>query len=256
MTATPSVSVIVPTWNDACRPLEALTSVRSQTHEDWEALVVDDGSATDVQTALANGIAALNDPRIRLLQRRRNGGPAQARNLGIRLARGRYLAFLDADDLWHPEKLARQLAAMQASGAALSCTAYENLNERTGRRSLRVPPEMPAYEALLGHNTIGCSTVILDRVQIGRSYFPDIRMRQDFAHWLRLLRQGVLVQGLADPLTTRRLHARALSANKLRAALYTWRMYRDIEGLDFPVRLRCFLVYATGGLLERVLRRG
>lgn len=247
----PTVTVVIPTYRDSVRILDALQSVIAQTRGDWEAVVVDDGSPEDVQAQIATGVAGLGEGRIRLVMSRKNRGPARARNLGMRLARGRFVAFLDADDLWHPDKLAVQLAAMP--GAALSCTTYENADEETGARSERVPPARLTYEGTLRANAIGCSTVILDRAVLGRSYFPDIRMRQDFAHWLKILRAGHVVIGLPEALTTRRIHPGGLSANKLRAVRYTWLMLRRIEGLS-ALHAGYIMVYQVFGGLLRKLR--
>lgn len=244
--------MVIPTYNDPRRVLQAIDSVRAQTVSHWEAMVIDDGSNPEAQQEIAAAITARADPRIKLFLSRKNRGPARARNLCIRLARARFIAFLDADDLWLPDKLAQQLAVMSQSAAAMSCTAYRNLDERTGASSLRVPPATITYAQLIRHNTIGCSTVVLDTAQLGKTYFPDIRMRQDFAHWLRLLRRPLEVVGLAAPLTTRRTYAGSLSANKLRAAYFTWRMYRDVEGLARLPTLQHFLHYMGAGVLRRL----
>lgn len=246
-----SVSVVIPSYNDAPRLAQALASVRAQSFDDWEAIVVDDGSNPQTQSAIRALASELDDPRIRFVLSRRNRGPARNRNIGIRLARHRFVAFLDCDDLWQPEKLSQQLKAMVGSGAALSCTAYRNLDEESGAQSLRCPPAEIRYEDLLGHNSIGCSTVIMDRDLLGRSYFPDIRMRQDFAHWLRILRAGQRAIGLPEALTTRRIYAGSLSAGKPRAAWYTWRMYRDVMGFGPLTAARYFWRY-----FRRALRGG
>ncbi len=249
--STPRVSVVIPTYQDPDRALEAVASVLAQDLADWEVILVDDGSVKRDQVRVAEGLAQLGDARLRYVPSQRNRGPARARNLGIRLAHGRYLAFLDADDLWHPTKLSHQLSAMQNARAAISCTAYENVTIATGERRMRIPPAQISYAQLLRQNSMGCSTVMLDRQIIGRSYFPDIRMRQDFAHWLRILRSGHQALGLPDALTERRLFAHSLSSNKIRAAWYTWRMYRDIEKFGVWRAGRCFGAYALGGLFPQ-----
>ncbi|MHA3916648.1 glycosyltransferase family 2 protein [Halovulum sp. GXIMD14793] len=243
MPATPSVSVIIPTYKDPVRVIEAIESVRAQGIDDLEIIVVDDGSGEEVQTQIAQNIAALDDKRIRPVLSGKNRGPGRSRNIGLRLARGRYLAFLDSDDLWRPEKLTKQLAAMASSNAVLSCTGYENLDEATGQVSSRIPPAEMRYETILYGNPIGCSTVILDREKVGRSYFPDLPMRQDYAHWLSLLRRGHGAIGLPELLTTRRIVSTALSANKLKAARHTWRVFRNEEKMGLLKSLRCFTGY-------------
>ncbi|MEL6682520.1 MAG: glycosyltransferase family 2 protein [Pseudomonadota bacterium] len=247
----PQVSVVIPTYCDPQHTLEAIASVRAQDMADWEAIIVDDGSDAASRSNLSAKISALCDPRLRYVPSSRNRGPARARNLGIRLARGRFLAFLDADDLWHPEKLRLQRSAMQEVGLGLSCTAYENVDLQTGHRTVRVPPSRITYNRLLYRNTIGCSTVMIDRMRIPRSYFPEIDMRQDFAHWLAILKHGEMALGLTTPLTQRRQFPTSLSANKHQAARYTWRMYRDIEGFGYLRAGWYFMGYALSSVLAR-----
>lgn len=240
------VSVIIPSYNDAPRLAQALASVQAQTLTDWEVIVIDDASRD--QAAIQAVVAACDDPRIRLCLSTRNRGAGRSRNLGIRLAQARYIAFLDCDDLWEPDKLSAQLAFMRTGAFDLTCTAYRNLDEAAGHTSVRRPPPRIVYDDLLGHNVIGCSTVMLDRSALGRSYFPDIRMRQDFAHWLLILRAGHIGAGMTDVLTIRRTYRGSLSAHKPRAAWYTWRMYRDVIGLDLLPAARHFARYAWRGL--------
>lgn len=251
----PLISVVIPTYRDPVHTLEAIASVRAQDTADWEAIIIDDGSGPAAQATLGAAINALADPRLRYVPALRNRGPARARNLGIRLARGRFLAFLDADDLWLPGKLRLQLGAMQQTVQGLSCTAYENIDMATGKRQVRVPPVTTTYRQLLYRNTIGCSTVMIDRALIPRSYFPDIDMRQDFAHWLSILKRGETALGLTAPLTQRRQFATSLSANKQQAARYTWRMYRDIEGFGYLRAGWCFAGYVLSAVLTRRSRQ-
>lgn len=247
----PVISIIMPSYNAPQITAEAVISVRTQDHTKWELIIIDDGSTPDNQVILNALISAFEDTRIRLVLSKKNRGPARARNLGVRLAQGRYVAFLDADDLWLPTKLSVQLSALQQTGVALSCTAYENISVTTNQSSYRTPPEKITYDQLLLKNTIGCSTVMFDRARLGRSYFPDIKMRQDFAHWLKILRQGGYALGLRVPLTQRRQFVGSLSANKVRAAWYTWRMYRDIEGFDLWQAARCFSAYTWTGIFPQ-----
>lgn len=243
------VSVIIPNYNNTRRLGEALASVQVQTVSALEIIVIDDGSC-DAQS-VEQVVADFADPRIRLYMSRRNRGAARSRNIGIRLARGDFIAFLDCDDLWAPEKLERQLDVMRETGAVFSCTAYRNVEEETGKASVRTPMARVSYKGLVGSNCIGCSTVMLKRSVLGRIYFPNIRMRQDFALWLKILQSGHVATGLPDVLTTRRTYKGSLSANKLRAVWYTWRMYREIMGFTRSQALRHFATYLCRGVLGR-----
>lgn len=242
------VSVVVPSFNQPDRLRRAVKSIRAQSFPRWEAIVVDDGSERKHQLAIRDFLSELNDDRIRAFFSSKNRGPARARNLGIRLSRGRYIAFLDNDDAWEPEKLSLQIRHIQSAGAYLSCTAYRNCTEDLVELSLIEPTPELSYPALLEHNIVGCSTVMLDTEQGGKTYFPDIALRQDFAHWLAILREGRKGRGLAEPLTTRYVHEASLSRNKFRAARYTWHVYRQLEALGLWRSTWVFLHYALKGL--------
>lgn len=227
--ADPLFTVVTPTRNAAATLGEAVASVRAQTCPDWELLLVDDGS-TDGSAALARGFAD-RDPRIQALRLDAPRGAAAARNAAIRAARGRYIAFLDADDRWRPGKLAAQGAAF-AAGASLVFTAYQRI-DREGRPLSRVdvPPRLTYAEALKG-NAICCSTAAYDTGVFGRAEMPDLPRRQDYGLWLTLLRRIPEAKGLPEVLLDYRVTPGSLSGNKLAAAAATWRVYREVAGLS------------------------
>ena len=243
MTA-PLVSVVTPAWNAAATLPATLASVLAQTRPDWELLVADDGS-TDASPAIAAAWAA-RDPRIRPLPGPRQG-PAAARNRAIRAARGRFLAFLDADDCWRPEKLARQLAFMEREKSAFSFTAYRRV-DAAGRDlgTVRAPAAV-GYAGLLKGNVIGCLTAVVDTARFGKVEMPPLPLRQDYALWLALLRQGGEAHGLNEVLADYRVVPGSLSASKFRAARGTWAVLRA-EGLPLPRALWCFGHYAAASL--------
>jgi teichuronic acid biosynthesis glycosyltransferase TuaG len=248
----PRVSVITPVWNAAATLEETVASVRAQSLSDWEMLLVDDGS-TDGSAALIAHLAA-EEPRIRALATGVNGGAGVARNLGIRAARGRYIAFLDADDRWRPEKLSHQIGFMAARGHALVFSAYRRMDV-AGRPGavVGVPASgQVGYDELLKRNVIGCLTAVYDTALLGKVEMPDIRRRQDYALWLRLLRRIPAAYGLPEVLADYRVGAGSLSGNKLVAAGATWRLYRDIEKLSPPRAAYCFAHYATQAALDRL----
>jgi teichuronic acid biosynthesis glycosyltransferase TuaG len=247
--APPAVSVITPVWNAAATLLETVASVRAQTRPDWELILVDDGS-TDGSRALAESLAVA-DPRIRLLGWAGNRGAAAARNAGIRAARGRFIAFLDADDLWRPEKLARQIGLMEAEGHPFTFSAYARIDAAGRALGVVTPPARVSYASALKGNPIGCLTAVYDARVLGRLEMPDLRRNQDYGLWLRILKR-VEGRGLAEVLADYRVARGSLSANKLIAARATWRVYRELEGMP---RLRAgwyFLNYAVKGLMRRV----
>ena len=247
----PAVSVITAAHDAEATLAAAIGSVRAQTDPDWEMLIVDDAS-TDGTKELAAAWAA-RDPRIGVIARAENGGAAAARNEGIRAARGRFIAFLDADDRWRPEKLARQRAFMDARGAALSFTAYRR-EDGAGRDLglVRVPAAVD-YATLLKGNVIGCLTAVYDTRHFGKVEMPPLRKRQDYGLWLKLLRAGGVAHGLDEVLADYRVAPRSLSGNKLAAARGTWRLYREAEGLPLPRAAWCLAQNLAHGLRKRGL---
>jgi glycosyltransferase involved in cell wall biosynthesis len=224
------VSVITPVWNAAATLAATVASVRAQGVADWEMWLIDDGS-TDGSRELAARLAA-EDPRIRPLALGSNQGTAAARNAGIRASRGRFVAFLDADDLWRPEKLEVQLGYMHRTGAPLTFSAYRRID--AGGRPLGIVPA-PArltHAELLRGNAIGCLTAVYDSAALGRVEMPPLRRRQDYGLWLRLLAQGGVAHGLPQVLADYRVRPGSLSADRLAAAGATWRLYREVAGLS------------------------
>lgn len=220
----PLVTVVTPVWNAAAFLGEAAASVRAQTRGDWEHLLVDDGS-TDGSRAAAAALAAA-DPRVRLLAWDDNRGAAAARNAGIRAARGRYIAFLDADDRWHPEKLARQVAYFERSGAGLVFSAYRRIDPAGRPLGVVAVPARIDRAGLLRGNVIGCLTAVYDTARFGRVEMPPLRRRQDYGLWLRLLEGGGEAHGLAEVLADYRVRPGSLSSQPLGAAAATYALYR------------------------------
>ncbi len=240
----PDVSIVMPAFNAQATIADAIRSVIAQSHASWELIVADDASrdATfDIARRMAEG-----EPRMRVLRLPTNsGGPAAPRNAAIAEARGRHIAFVDADDRWLPQKLARQLAAMAASGAQLSCSAYDVVNEHGHKIGHFQPPALATYDDLLKCNTIGCLTAIYDSHALGRRFFPECG-HEDYALWLEITRQGVAIQGLNNTLATYRQVAGSVSSNKLNVGRYFWNIYRNREGFSVPrsatMCLRYFLL--------------
>ena len=242
-TGSPTVSVIMPAYNVQAYLEDAIRSVMNQTFQDWELVVVDDTSTDNTPNILQ--ALAKEEPRLVVERLAKNRGVGYCRNRALELAKSRFVAFLDSDDRWHPEKLSHQLAFMQNNGAGFSFTAYEVISATGEWLSLAppVPPEMN-YQHLLGNSLIGCSTVILDRESVGDVRFPDMRTRQDFALWCTILRDGKTAAGLGEVLTQYRLSPSGISKNKWKGARQHWRVYREYLGLGLFSATRHFVSYA------------
>lgn len=230
----PLVSVVMPAYNCGRYIAQAIQSVIGQTVVDWELQIVDDCSTDDTQ-AVVQRLAA-QDARIHYTRLAQNGGPAAARNQALRRAAGRYVAFLDSDDLWEPDKLERQIAFMERTGAKFSATAYDQMDESgSALPTICLPPHRTDYrKMLLLSNPIGNSTVMFDQRALGRFEVPPIRKRNDFALWLKILKATPCCMGMDDVLTHYRVRTDSISSNKLAQAQYHWRLYREIERLSAP----------------------
>ncbi len=238
------VSVILPAYNSNTTLRRSIASVIAQSYQDWELIVVDDHS-TDTSAEIAKTYAR-QDKRIQVLQHNKNQGAAVSRNTAIAAARGRYLAFLDADDAWMPDKLNTQLTFMQNRNAALCFTGFIRVGQDDAWRRTVTVPDTTTYADLLKGNVIACQTVICDRSQFDRIAMPDLRRRQDYALWLDLLKQTPVAHGLNTPLTLKYEQPKSLSSARWRAQLATWHVYRR-EGLSRQ--------QATWNLSRHVLQR-
>jgi len=224
----PAVSILTAVFNAEAPVGVAGASVGEQDFAEWEMILGDDASRGD-SLALAEQLAA-QDPRIRVLRAETNGGAARARNTALAMATGRYIAFLDADDAWLPGKLSQQVAFMQTKEAALSYTGFFRVRDGA-QRAVEVPKTVD-YAALLKGNVIGCLTAMYDSHALGKVEMPDLRRRQDYGLWLKILRRGGRAYGLTEPLALHFQRAGSLSSDKLRATLATWQLYRQVEGLS------------------------
>ena len=244
----PEVSIITPAFNAERLIGAALDSIAQQAYEDFEAIVVDDCSG-DGTPAVVEQRAKL-DPRIRLIRQPENGGPSRARQAALDKATGRYIAFLDCDDVWLPHKLTRQLDFMESRRASLSYTEFRRMSAdgmRVGRR-VRVPAHLD-YADLLCNTAIATSTVIVDRERTG-PFAMTHTYYDDYALWLSLLRRGHRAHGLKEDLMRYRVSANSWSRNKANSARWVWRTYREVEGLSVARSAWCFANSACRGALK------
>ena len=247
-TPKPAVSIVMPVYNGEAFIVKSIFSVLQQSFQDWELIVVDDVSVDTSVNCVK--IHSAEDERIRLIQLDMNSGAAVARNKAIDYARGRYIAFLDSDDLWLPHKLERQLAFMEQTGASFSFSAYEKIDAYCNPLGQVGVPAKVEYSDLLKTCSIGCLTAIYDTKYFGKVYMPNIRKRQDFGLWLSLLKRTNYAYGLNEVLAQYRVRPDSISANKLSAAKYQWMIYRDIEKISLPASIYYFGNYAVRGLLK------
>jgi len=241
------VSIITPNHNGAQYIAETIRSVRSQSYPHWEMIIIDDCSTDNSLEIIKEFIQT--DNRIKIVRHVKKVGPAKARNSGIKIARGRYVAFIDSDDLWLPEKLEIQVAFMLEKKTVLSYTSYKKINENNDVISkIILAPDSVIYKELLLSCSIGNSTAMYDADKLNKMYVPDILTSEDHALWLSILKQGYTARGIIEPLTLYRVHRKALSRNKIRKAFYQWQVYRNLEHLTIFKSLYYMSCYAYYGL--------
>lgn len=243
------VSVIMPAYNSEKTIRDSIDSVIAQSYGIWELLVVDDCS-TDATASVVKHYE--KDRRVIYIRQKGNAGVAEARNKGISQARGRYIAFLDSDDLWMPDKLKRQLAFMKEHDCAFSYTAYRQFYEMSGKVGKLICPQYSiTYRQLLRGNDIGCLTVILDRKRISlRQMKMSQERHEDYITWLNILRTGIVAYSLSEDLARYRKRNGALTSNKLKSLLWTWNVYRKSQMLSMSSSLFYISQYIIKGLFK------
>lgn len=247
------VSIVVPVYNAADYLEKTVEMVRLQTCESWELILVDDHS-TDESRSILDRLAAEDGRIVVLEQEAGRKGAANARNLGIRRAGGRYLALLDADDVWRADKLERELAFLKEKNAAFVFTAYE-FGDEQARGTGRVVhvPETLSYRKALSRTVIFTSTVLFDLTKLEKEllYMPDVKS-EDTATWWQILRAGHTAYGLDENLVIYRRPKKSLSSNKAAALSRIWNLYRKQEGLSVLKSAGYFCFWALRATLRRL----
>ncbi len=223
------VSIVMPNYNGAPYIQETVESVLAQSYENWELLFVDDCS-TDNSLEV---IRSFSDKRIQVLSTGSNSGAARARNVAIEAARGKYIAFLDSDDLWFPEKLSKQLAFMEQNEYVFTFGDYEVIDGQGNKMALFRPGlDSCTYQDVLRHNYIGCLTALYNAQVLGKVLMPENAVkREDLACWLAVLKKTEKAYCLHEVLARYKVHANSVSSNKLKMMMYQWDTYRKVENL-------------------------
>ena len=222
------VSIITPAFNASKTIRDTYKSIKEQTFSSWEWIVTDDCSIDDTKQILEE--IAKEDDRVIVLNTDKNSGAAVARNLAIEKASGRFIAFLDADDMWISNKLERQIAFMKEHNYALTYSNYDVLTT-DGKRKLYSPKgNSVSYKKLLRGSVIGCLTVVYDSELIGKHYMPlDAERREDHAAWLDITKSGIEAYKLDECLAIYRASKTAISSNKWKMTKYQYLMFRKHE---------------------------
>lgn len=223
-------SIITPIYNAEEFLEDTLNSILNQTYQNWESILINDNSS-DKSLAIAEKFVQL-DSRFFIIDKTVSGGAAKARNAGIEKAKGRFIAFLDSDDIWHPEKLTTQINFMKKEDVEFTYTSYHFITETGVVAGEVVAPVNIDYKQLLKGNVVACLTAVYDTKKLGKVFMPDILKRQDFGLWLKITKRGVTGYGLQKTLAKYRLRTGSISSNKFNTMLYTWDLYRKVEKLS------------------------
>jgi len=254
MSGSDLVSIIVPVYNAQRTLAQSVNSVLAQVHQNWELILIDDGSK-DGSIELIE-IFARSDSRIRSLILKQNLGASGARNAGVQIASGRFIAFLDSDDIWLPEKLSKQIAAIESSALALCFTDYEWIDSEGTSLGVTVKAQdRPTWNNLTWGNNIGLSTTLIDRQKTGDPMMLPLRLNHDFALWLELLRKGHQAIRVPETLVLYRVHSGSLSQNKFESSALNWKILHRIEKLSVPSTLIRLFVWGIRTSSRRIRSR-
>lgn len=245
------VSIVMPSYNSAHFIEEAIQSVLSQSYITWELLIVDDCSIDNSVEIIKQWTQ--KDKRIHLFSLEKNVGAAAARNIALENAQGRYIAFLDSDDVWEPEKLQKQVEYMKIHGYAFVYSSYYLMQENGKKlgKIITVPVSIE-YHQYLRNTIIGCLTVLIDKKQTGDFRMPLIKSSHDMALWLLIMKRGFRAYGMSEVLAGYRLVSTSNTAKKWKAAKDVWRVYREIEKLSYGYALFCFCGYVWNAIMKRI----
>ena len=242
------VSIVMPLYNAQRFVTQAIESVLSQSYEHFELLIVDDKSTDNSVTIVKKYIN--KDKRIKLFFLDVNSGPVAARNRAIKEAKGRYIAFLDSDDVWFRDKLYRQIEFMNENHLVLTYSAYETMDENAHYINTRKCFSPVSYRDMLKSNRIGNLTGIYDVTFFGKVYMKDVG-HEDYVMWLHLLKRITSTSGIKEPLASYRILSNSISSNKIQALGWQWHIYRKIEKLNFLQSFYYFGHYVYNALKKR-----
>lgn len=246
MQNSPLISVIMPAYNAEKTLAQAVDSVLAQTYQQLELIIVNDCSQ-DNTLKIAQTYAE-QDARVRVLTNEQNAGVSKTRHRAVEAAKGDWIAFLDSDDAWAPDKIEKQVALHKAKNAKLTFTAsaFMDLEGNPIDWELHVP-ESIAYKKLLKQNLISNSSVLVEKACYQKHEAIGDDMHEDFACWLNILKSGVTAYGIDEPLLIYRISPASKSGNKLKAAKMNWKTYRA-TGLNVFTAAYYMVWYTINGL--------
>lgn len=249
----PLVSIITPAYNSERFIEETINSVLGQTYRNWEMIIVDDCS-TDKTCEIVTKLS-LVDSRIKLIKKNENSGAATSRNIALENSNGRFIAYLDADDIWLSDKLTKQVKFMIDNNYGFSCCSYEVIDSDGNSKNKFIKmKDKVDYMGFLCNNLLQTVGMMADLKIVNRDtlIMPQMRRRQDAATWLQVLKSGFQCYGMKEILAQYRRVEGSLSSNKAKAVTGVWYLYREIEGLNIVISSYCFVRYAFLAVWKRI----
>ncbi len=245
------VSIITPSYNSSEFIMDCIDSVISQTFQNWEMIIVDDFSNDNSRNIISN--FSEKDKRIKSIFLEENIGAAASRNVAIRQAKGKYIAFLDSDDIWKKDKLEKQITFMNEKDIAFSFTSYQPISEDGKiKYSVITATKKMSYHSYLKNTIIGCLTVIIDKEKTGDFQMPNINSSHDMALWLLIMKRGFFAYGLGKNLAYYRIVSTSNTSKKWKAAKEVWGVYRKVENLNIIYSTYCFIGYVFNAIKKRM----
>jgi len=250
----PLVSVIIPTFNSEKYISDTIASVKNQTYQNWEVVIVDDCSTDRTQDIVLD--FSKSDERIKFYPLEKNSGAGIARDFAVSKASGKYISFLDSDDLWKPEKLEKQIGFMQTNNLPFTFSFYDCINEQGESLNKRIEaPKNLSYRQLFFCNFVGNLTGIYDVEYFGKIPISKIRKRQDWMQWLTILKKIKTAQPVPESLAFYRIRENSISNSKTDLIKYNFAVYREFHGLNFVISIFCMIGFLFTQLLIKPLYR-
>lgn len=245
------VSIITPAYNCEKYIAETIESVLEQTYKNWEMIIVNDCSIDNTEAIVNN--YTNSDNRVKLYNLKSNSGVVMARNKALEVAKGRYIAFLDSDDLWKENKLESQINFMKENNYAFVFSSYEVIDDN-GQKTGRIvkAPKCLDYKKSIGNTSIGCLTVVIDKMITGNFYMPKLEHGEDHATWVDILSRGFNAYSFFYPLAFYRISSNSLTANKIKVVKKQWNNYRNYYNFSILKSTKYFVIYVLHAILKRI----
>lgn len=243
------VSIIIPIYNAKKWIKDTIENILNQTYDNFELILVDDCSKDGTRKILKQ---YENKNNIKIIYLAKNRGPGIARNIGLKSARGRYICFQDADDLWDKDKLKKQLAFMKKKGCAFSYTGFKYIKENNKLKTVHIPEKLNYKEALKDIRILTNSVMFdLEKIDIRLLQMKNINA-EDIETWYKILKEGYTAYGIDEPLTFYRLRKDSRSGNKLKSAKDRWNIYKKEEDLNILKSSYYFVNYVLNSIRKRI----